>query len=568
MSLLVRIPLKAKLFMFVGVAALGLVIFAATSFLLRQSESMTASVRIYDDVNADAVLPDLNVVKVQVPVSEMLMTDDPDMLQQLVTRIKSEEHLYDVAEKDVLSRLPHGKARELVQGKTHELAMKYYEAVDQQFVPAILRGDRMAAQRVLPELGARYEACQVATVEMVQADMDEGKAARDEVSGVMARRTVMLLVLGASLVVVVSILGFAIGRSVQSGISGMLGTIEEIAANNLACADAEVVSNDEIGKASLALNKMKNNLHHLIRSIAETSEHVASASDELSSSATLQAQGADTQRDQTTQVAAAMQEMSSTVLEVSENSSRAAEASSQAAETARRGGGIVEETLSRMRAISVAVSATARKVADLGKSSDQIGRIIGVIDDIADQTNLLALNAAIEAARAGEQGRGFAVVADEVRKLAERTTTATKEIAQMIRTIQGETRSAVEAMEAGTRQAEEGVSTTAQAGDALKEIILMSDTVGQMITQIATSATEQSNASGKINQNIEQIATLVRESAEGSQQSAKACEDLSGLALDLQKTVSQFRLEEGDRLARLSPGRRANGAKALAAGAR
>src|SRR6185437_11671354 len=129
------------------------------------------------------------------------------------------------------------------------------------------------------------------------------------------------------------------------------------------------------------------------------------------------------------------------------------------------------QTLANMRSIADYVGTTARKIEELGKNSDQIGRIIGVIDEIADQTNLLALNAAIEAARAGEQGRGFAVVADEVRKLAERTTTATKEIAQMIQTIQAETRSAVEAMDRETRHANDGVATTAQAGASLEEII-------------------------------------------------------------------------------------------------
>jgi len=169
-----------------------------------------------------------------------------------------------------------------------------------------------------------------------------------------------------------------------------------------------------------------------------------------------------------------------------------------------------------------------------------------VIDDLAEQTNLLALNAAIEAARAGEHGLGFAVVADEVRKLAERTTTATKEIAQMIKNIQDETKVAVSAMEAGTKQVEEGVQSTAQAGDSLKEIIHMSDQVGEMITHIATAATEQSSASEEINSNMEQISRLVKESAVGAQQSAKACQDLSGLALDLQKMVSNFKLDQGN----------------------
>jgi methyl-accepting chemotaxis protein len=349
-----------------------------------------------------------------------------------------------------------------------------------------------------------------------------------------------------ALAILGTVMGFAttilIGQGVAKSVTTMTGHLGKLAANDLAFEDMEITTEDEIGKAGRALNGMKNNLRQLIQSIAGTAEHVASASEEISASASQQAQGAETQQNQTAQIATAMQEMSSTVLQVSESSNKAAEASRQAAETARQGGAIVEDTLAKMHSIAESVAGTARKMEELGKSSDQIGRIAGVIDDIADQTNLLALNAAIEAARAGEQGRGFAVVADEVRKLAERTTTATKEIAQMIKTIQGETKAAVSAMEAGIKQVEDGVKSTTQAGDSLKQIILMSDQVGEMITHIATAATEQSSASEEINQNMDQIAKLVRESTQGAHQSAKACQDLSGLALDMQKLVENFKL--------------------------
>ena len=157
--------------------------------------------------------------------------------------------------------------------------------------------------------------------------------------------------------------------------------------------------------------------------------------------------------------------------QVSENSGRAAEASRKAADTARQGGTVVEQTLVKMKVIAESVRGTAGKVEELGKRSDQIGRIVGVINDIADQTNLLALNAAIEAARAGEQGRGFAVVADEVRKLAERTTMSTKEIATMIEAVQGDTRLAVEAMEQGPRQVAELLPLRWQARRLRKSFI-------------------------------------------------------------------------------------------------
>ena len=365
------------------------------------------------------------------------------------------------------------------------------------------------------------------------------------------------------------VVAFLITRSIAAGISRMVALIQQIAANNLAVDDMQITTQDEVGTAGTALNKMKNNLREMIQSIAATAEHVASASEEISSSATQQAQGAETQKDQTAQVATAMQEMSSTVLQVSDNSNKAADAARKAAETAKHGGGIVEDTLAKMRVIAESVGATAKKMEELGKSSDQIGRIIGVIDDIADQTNLLALNAAIEAARAGEQGRGFAVVADEVRKLAERTTTATKEIAQMIKNIQDETKAAVVAMEAGTKQVEEGVASTAKAGDSLQQIIHMSDQVGEMITHIATASTEQSSATEQVNNNMDQISKLVRETAVGAQQSAKACQDLSGLALDLQKLVGNFQLGTNGRLAapRVTHDSEHHQAMAMAAGA-
>ncbi len=356
------------------------------------------------------------------------------------------------------------------------------------------------------------------------------------------RETVVILAwAGMTIGLVVAVL---IGRSTGGAIGRMLEVIQEIAGNNLSIRDMKIDSGDEIGKAGEALNRMKNNLRQIIHSIAGTASHVASASEQISSSATQQAESAEIQKDQAVQVAAAMQEMSSTVISVSDSCNKAADAARQAAETARMGGSIVEGTLTKMRVIAESVGATAKKMEDLGKSSDQIGRIIGVIDDIADQTNLLALNAAIEAARAGEQGRGFAVVADEVRKLAERTTTATKEIAHMIKNIQDETRAAVAAMETGTKQVQEGVTSTSKAGDSLRAIIQMSEQVGGMITEIATAATQQSSTTEQVNMNIDQISKLVKESAIGAQQSATACQDLSSLALDLQTMVGKFKLDE------------------------
>jgi methyl-accepting chemotaxis protein len=203
---------------------------------------------------------------------------------------------------------------------------------------------------------------------------------------------------------------------------------------------------------------------------------------------------------------------------------------------------IVEDTLVKMRGIADSVAQTAKKVESLGHRSNQIGEIIGTIDDIADQTNLLALNAAIEAARAGEQGRGFAVVADEVRKLAERTRRATKEITEMIQSIQTETQGAVEVMQAGTQQVKLGVESTTRAGASLREIIQTSEAAGALVTAIASAAAAQRGATLEISANIEQIADITQGTAAGAKESAKAIDELSTLAMDLQAMVGKFKV--------------------------
>jgi methyl-accepting chemotaxis protein len=295
-----------------------------------------------------------------------------------------------------------------------------------------------------------------------------------------------------------------------------------------------------------SINKVGTSLQDALRKVSEAVAATASASSEISSSTEQMAAGAQEQTSQAGEVASAVEEMTKTIMENSKNASIAAETAKQARVSAEQGGKVVGETVDGMKRIADVVNKSAETVKELGKSSDQIGEIIGVIDDIADQTNLLALNAAIEAARAGEQGRGFAVVADEVRKLAERTTKATKEIAGMIKKIQADTTGAVQSMEEGTNEVERGIELADKAGASLKEIVGVSQKVTDMVTQIAAASEEQSSASEEISKNVEAISKVTGETAQGTQQIARAAEDLNRLTENLQRMIADFKLGRGD----------------------
>lgn len=291
------------------------------------------------------------------------------------------------------------------------------------------------------------------------------------------------------------------------------------------------------------INDVGNALQRVIRDVSEVIASAAGASAEISSGTEEMAAGAQEQSMQANEVAGAVEQMSKTIQETTRYAEHAAEAARHAGDIAKAGGVVVKQTVDGIDRIAHVVQQSADTVAKLGESSEQIGAIIQVIDEIADQTNLLALNAAIEAARAGEQGRGFAVVADEVRKLAERTTKATKEIAVMIKSIQQDTRIAVTAMGQGTSEVELGKQLAGKAGVSLTEIIDGSDKVIDIVAQLAAASQEEAATSEQISKNIEAISSVTEENASGISEIARSAAELDRMAARLQELISQFTVD-------------------------
>lgn len=291
------------------------------------------------------------------------------------------------------------------------------------------------------------------------------------------------------------------------------------------------------------VNKVVESLNNVIGQVAQSSSELASSASEISAGTEEMASGANEQNMQATEVASSVEEMTRTIIENTRNATQASSTANEAGDRAKEGGQVVVQTIDGIKRIADVVVKSADTIQGLGKSSDKIGEIVQVINDIADQTNLLALNAAIEAARAGEQGRGFAVVADEVRKLAERTTKATKEIDTMIKEIQSSTKGAVQAIEEGTKEVEKGKELAQSAGDALTGIIANSEDVADVIGQLAAASEEQSATSEQISRNVEAISNVTQQAAQSTQQINHAAENLYRLTNNLQELIGHFKLD-------------------------
>ena len=302
-------------------------------------------------------------------------------------------------------------------------------------------------------------------------------------------------------------------------------------------------NNDDVGKLIKGFNQAISKIHKMIEQVSEAVQATVSASSQISSSTEEMAAGTQQQSMQVTEVASAVEQMTRTIMENSKNAFFAAEAAKLAGNKAKNGGKSVRETIEGMERISRVVEKSSTSIKALGNSSKEIGEIVQVIDDIADQTNLLALNAAIEAARAGEQGKGFAVVADEVRKLAEKTTGATKKIAQMIKQIQKDTISAVESMLEGTSEVSKGKELADNSGKILEEIITDAEKVNDIINQVAAANEQQSAVAEEISKNIEGMSNVTHESASGIEEIAKSAESLNRLTDSLGSLIKRFRLK-------------------------
>ncbi|WP_439852825.1 methyl-accepting chemotaxis protein [Pseudomonas syringae] len=537
-----KLSISQKLyFSFVAIVILIAVLVASAYRGFEQVEEATNSnVHTYQ-VLSDAQLALEQLINIETGMRGFVIASKDAFLEPLVAGQKR-----FTEELDSLRRLTADNAEQ--QRRLAALGETQKRWIDEDINPIVaLRRDLTARNMPDDELDARITSgADKAKMDSMRAILSEISATENKLLVIRNKNMVdakhlaiMILICGGLAAAVLSaILATVLGRSTTARLQVAIDAATAIANGKLDTV-IDTSSHDELPKA---FDRMQNRLREMIQQISQAANQLVLAVQQISGASEQLSGAIQEQSTAASAMAATIEELTVSIHHVSENADEAHQIASRSGDQSKEGALVIENTLSSMNGIAKTVQHSSAQVADLGQHSEHISSIISVIQGIADQTNLLALNAAIEAARAGEQGRGFAVVADEVRLLAQNTGKSTKEIAGMIEKIQAGVRETVDSMRSGVLEVNNGVEMASTAGSAIIEIRDSSNKVLQVVDQISFALREQTAASQDVARNVERSAQMAEQNNMSVQELLKTSGGLKALATSLQQEVSKFQI--------------------------
>jgi methyl-accepting chemotaxis protein len=495
------------------------------------------------DLIADILPPPEYLIEAYLVALKMLEADG-ETLQALMEKSVKLRQEYATRHEFWLKELDAGAIKDLMVKTSYQPGLAFLDLRDQEYIPALQRGDRAAAQASLARLEQLYQQHRDAIDQLVSLATTQAAQEEQDATQLIQARNALLAAIGVGLAALVSLFSWRVGRGVLQRLGGepvdVVEMVQRLAKGDL----TQDISPRDGDRDSIlaAIAEMQRQLQDIIRRIRDASAQVASAATQMSSTAGKVEATAHQEVMAATAMASAVEELSSSIDQITEHASQARDVSVQSDQHSAQGGDVIQQVVRDMQDIADTVLDSAKAIHSLGEQSEQIFSIVKVIKDIAEQTNLLALNAAIEAARAGEQGRGFAVVADEVRGLAARTAASIQEITRIVENIQAGMKSAVGSMDTAVNRVNSGVALANKGGDSIGQIKSSAQHVVRVVEGISDALKEESLASSDLSANVEKIVQMTETNQTAIEETAATARELAKLADFLQNAVAKFRL--------------------------
>jgi methyl-accepting chemotaxis protein len=544
MNLLNRMRFGGKFALMTSSTVIGLAIFGALTFTtinaIRINSAMYNDIALGYQLAGDCYDPPASLVAALPAAIAAEDATTPEETRKAIDSLLQDHKAFQEAQQHYNQVLPAGAIRDLLHEKSSPAGEQWFSIAEKEFIPALLARDHVTAHRIrLEKMNPLFIQHKAANDELSKLTANWIPSQEKHAAAVIHTRSIELLLLFLATIAMLATLGHLISRSIVVPVRKTVDLLVSMAKGDLS-QTIEIDSNDEMKEMADALNRTIASFQEVLSAISLAAERIAEASAELTATSGETAQRLRGHSSKTEQAARAMEQISEAISAVSHSAKAAKETGTSTEAAVDRGRTVVEELVESIHHAAEVTSQAATQIQSLGHHSEEIGKIVTVIEDIANQTNLLALNAAVEAARAGEQGRGFGVVAGEVRRLAERTTSATKEIAGTILKIQQETANVIQSMANGKSKVDTSLAKTTECDEALNQIVQLARESGNMVMHIATSAIEQSAAATQITASMSSISQFTQYATTAGEQTLAACEGLEQLATELEDHVYKF----------------------------